>query len=84
MLLSLEYDTGLYDQRRMEAVLDHYTGLLQSLLAEPDQPIGKANYLRPDETEWLEHCSAGRWQDVGDTPTLPVMRYDRSSRIGAK
>jgi amino acid adenylation domain-containing protein len=81
MLLSLEYDTGLYDQRRMEAVLDHYAGLLQSLLAEPDQPIGTANYLRPDETEWLEHCSAGRWQDVGDTPTVAEQVESNLSRL---
>ena len=70
MLLSIEYDTSLYEQRRIEAVLNHFAGLLQSVLDDPAQPVGKAEYLRQEEIEWLEHCSVGRWQDVGDTPTV--------------
>ena len=87
LLLSLEYDTRLYQQRRMEAVLDHYASLLKELVNDSYQPIGKAVYLGADELKWLEHCSAGRWQDVGETPTVAAQidanlsRLDRQTAI---
>ncbi len=87
ILLSLEYDTRLYEQRRMETVLDHYANLLKALINDPGQRVGDASYLRRDELEWLEHCSAGRWQDVGDTFTVAeqidvnLARLDRQTAI---
>ena len=82
--LSLEYDTSLYEQRRMEVVLDHYTTLLQSLLDDPSRPVGKADYLQADEIEWLERCSVGRWQDVGDTPTVARQVEANLARLDQK
>ena len=80
--LSLEYDTSLYEQRRMETVLDHYAALLESFLDDPSRPIGKAEYLRADEIEWLERCSVGRWQNVGETPTVAEQVDANLARLG--
>ena len=87
ILLSLEYDTRLYRQRDMDAVLGHYASLLRELVNDPNQPIGRASYLSLDELEWLQHCSAGRWRDVGETPTVAeqieanLARLDRQTAI---
>jgi amino acid adenylation domain-containing protein len=80
--LALEYDTSLYEQRRMETVLDHYAALLESCLDDPTRPVGKAEYLRADEIGWLERCSVGRWQDVGDTPTVAEQVEANLARLG--
>lgn len=80
--LALEYDASMFEQRRMEMVLDHYGTLLEAFLDDPSQPIGKAEYLRADEVEWLKHCSVGRWQGVGDSPTVAEQVEANLARLG--
>lgn len=70
LLLSIEYDTTLYRQRRIESTLEHYISLLCQCLENPDQPIDLINYLNVRELEWLQHCSSGPWQDVGESLTV--------------
>lgn len=49
----LEYRTGLFTQATVRRFLRHYQTLLQSIVAEPDQPITQLRILPDDEREQL-------------------------------
>jgi amino acid adenylation domain-containing protein/non-ribosomal peptide synthase protein (TIGR01720 family) len=58
--LALEYNTDLFDRSTAERILTHYSRLLESIAADPHQPIDTLEYQDREEKERvLEHWSAG-------------------------
>ncbi|RBL91143.1 non-ribosomal peptide synthetase [Chitinophaga flava] len=53
IILNLEYSTDLFSTATAEAFIQHYTNLLQYLLAHPDSNIADINILSAPETQLL-------------------------------
>ncbi|MHA4812696.1 condensation domain-containing protein, partial [Flavitalea flava] len=51
--LGLTYRSGLYSRSRMERLLDHYGQLLASVVASPDEAIGRLELLGAGEKDRL-------------------------------
>ncbi|MGV3610691.1 MAG: amino acid adenylation domain-containing protein [Fluviicola sp.] len=51
--LAIVYNTNIYDEQMMVQFLGHYKQILSVLLKNPNQPIGKINYLNDEEKEDL-------------------------------
>jgi amino acid adenylation domain-containing protein len=47
--LTMEYSTDLFDEARVDRMLDHYRILLEEIIAHPDQPIGAIRMLTQEE-----------------------------------
>jgi amino acid adenylation domain-containing protein len=61
---SFEYDSDLFDRATVERMLSHFQTLLESVVADPDRPIGALN-LQPDR----ERRQLARWQGgSGEVP----------------
>lgn len=54
---SLEFNTALFDQARMERLLGHYWTLMTAALADPDQPIAALPLLTQPEIEQLQRLN---------------------------
>ncbi|MEJ6982474.1 amino acid adenylation domain-containing protein, partial [Pedobacter sp. P351] len=51
---AIEYSTELYDRATIERMSEHFKELLQSIVAQPDEKIGKLNLLSSSEKETLQ------------------------------
>jgi tyrocidine synthetase-3 len=51
--LQLEYNSELFEQGRMERLLNHYQQLLRSILTHPGQAISRLEWLAPEEKTHL-------------------------------
>ncbi|MCP4154487.1 MAG: polyketide synthase subunit, partial [bacterium] len=55
LLLSLEYNSGLFKEERMQRFLHHFQELIHRALAEPEQPVEKIRLFEDgEEKELLE------------------------------
>lgn len=60
LVAAMEYSTDLYDAETIEAMLKHYSHLLEGALTEPDKSIGELEFLGAEEkTQLLE-----QWNDT--------------------
>jgi amino acid adenylation domain-containing protein len=53
MLATLEYSTDLFDQSTIQRLLGHFRALLESAVANPDQPISRLPLLSAEERHTL-------------------------------
>jgi amino acid adenylation domain-containing protein len=51
--LNVKYNTDVYDQEMIENLINHFKQLLSKVLENPNEEIGKINYLLPSEEEEL-------------------------------
>ncbi len=49
----LEYNTDLFEPATIERMVGHYQMLLQTIIANPDQPVSGLNLLTDSERQWL-------------------------------
>ena len=54
----LEYRTDVFSRETIQRMLGHYGQLLESIVADPDRPIGELEFLTADERKQL----FDRWQ----------------------
>ncbi len=60
LALAVEYNTGLFEAASIARLLGHYQALLQSCLAEPEQPVSRLSMLTEQEYSWqIERATAG-------------------------
>ncbi|HET6315092.1 MAG TPA: amino acid adenylation domain-containing protein, partial [Chloroflexota bacterium] len=74
------YNRDLFDRWRMEQMAGHYLRVLEALLADPDQAIGRAALLRPAERERILEA----WNATGhEVParTLPDLFEAQVERV---
>ncbi|MFZ3494409.1 amino acid adenylation domain-containing protein [Streptomyces sp. 5.8] len=69
-----EYATDLFDRGTVEAMSRGFLRLLEAVTAAPDQSVGRAELLDPDEldrilTEWSAAVPAELWQDLAEAGT---------------
>ncbi len=53
--LSVEYSTDLFDATTIERLIGHYQTLLEAVVNQPDQAIGRLPLLTPAESEQILH-----------------------------
>src|SRR5205814_1621271 len=64
----IEYSTDVFERASVERMLDHFTRLLQAVLAEPDAPVSSVPLLSDDEIRRQLDSDAA---SPGD-PAVPV------------
>lgn len=62
--VEFEYLVEVLDSSLATKILDGFCALLNSALAEPDQPVAKLAVLAPEDAEWLQRVSQGEDFDV--------------------
>ncbi|WP_424887337.1 amino acid adenylation domain-containing protein, partial [Streptomyces sp. XH2] len=78
----VEYSTDLFDAASIRTLVSRYQRLLEAVVADPGQPIGRIEILSREEREQL----LGKWNDTArpvpesDLPTLFETRAARSPR----
>ncbi|MEU5185533.1 amino acid adenylation domain-containing protein [Streptomyces klenkii] len=81
----VEYSTDLFDAATVRTLISRYQRLLEAVVADPGQPIGRIEILSREEREQLLE----RWNDTArpvpesDLPTLFERRAARSPRAPA-
>jgi hypothetical protein len=73
--LIMEYSSDLFEPATVDRMLAHYRVLLESIVAQPDQPIGALSMLTPEErrqmlTGWGAGQTDNGWGD-GELDELP-------------
>ncbi len=71
--LEIEYDTKLFTQRKIQAVLEHFERLLGCCLADNEAPIRKHYYLSASETTLLLDEFHGAIKDVPEGLSIPAL-----------
>ena len=59
--LTMEYSTDLFDPARVDRMLGHYRALLEEIVADPDQPIGRPAHA---DRSGAKRNSRRRWQNT--------------------
>ena len=78
--LAIEYNTALFDEKTIERMLAHYSTLLASIVADPQQPISRLAMINETEREQLL-VTWNRTDSPTDlTQTLPQMLADQARR----
>ncbi|MEB3032889.1 mycobactin polyketide synthase MbtD [[Mycobacterium] nativiensis] len=77
-LVEAEYLVEVLDQPLVQQLLDHYTVLLDSALAEPDTQIGRLTLMSAADSEWLRAASAGP-EFSSPSTTLPALVTARAA-----
>ncbi|MFH5206847.1 amino acid adenylation domain-containing protein [Antrihabitans sp. NCIMB 15449] len=70
MVGSITYATDLFDDATVQSVADRFVSLLTTIVAEPLQPVGDIDLLRPDERSTLLGNGTGTELDVDAAATL--------------
>jgi amino acid adenylation domain-containing protein len=60
LLLSLEYNTGLFEHETIVRMCTHFEQLLDSIITTPELPLNRLNYL----SEWEKHQLVHTFNDV--------------------
>ncbi|MGB5341473.1 MAG: amino acid adenylation domain-containing protein [Thermoanaerobaculia bacterium] len=68
--VAVEYRTDRYDEVWMEALLDHYTTLLEHLTRDPERPAAEISMLDEQEVERLREWSYGGELDSNLMPVV--------------
>ena len=69
LLVSLEYNTDLFDTATIERMASHFCCLLRSIVANPEQRVGELPLLTQEEREWM----LSEWNDTEEEfPQEPV------------
>jgi len=70
MVISLNYNTDLFAQPRIEQLLQHFKALLLAILADPNRSLNKLALFSPQEKEtWLEQIN--RAKELGSDAVRP-------------
>jgi amino acid adenylation domain-containing protein len=93
LLVSLEYNTDLFEDATIKRMLEHYRVLVESILADPEQPITRLSLLTGRERRQLlaqreetvaessgEACLQELFEaQVGRTPDAVAVKFDDES-----
>ena len=78
-LVEAEYLVEVLDRPLVEQLLEHYTVLLDNMLAHPDTALSGCGLMSDADADWLRTVSAG---DIFTTPaaTLPALVAERAAQ----
>lgn len=68
--LLIEYNTDLFDQARMNRMLDHYDQLISSVLIDSSLPLNRLPYLTPTEETRFLSSAEDRRLDLASEATI--------------
>ena len=66
----LKFNTKLYEREQIDIMINHFKYLLEILLRQPDQSIGKASYLTPKMKEQVLYDFNNTKKDYPDNTTV--------------
>jgi amino acid adenylation domain-containing protein/non-ribosomal peptide synthase protein (TIGR01720 family) len=75
-----EYNTDLFDQETIVRLASHYQTLLESIVADPDQPIARLPLLSPEEQDQLLAFGNGPTVDYSTVTTVPQLFERQAER----
>ncbi|MBJ8340450.1 amino acid adenylation domain-containing protein, partial [Antrihabitans sp. YC3-6] len=73
MVGSITYATDLFDETTVQSFADRFVSLLTTISADPQQPVGDIDILRPDERLTLRDNGTGTDLDVDPAATLVAL-----------
>jgi mycobactin peptide synthetase MbtE len=76
-LVEAEYLVEVLDRSLVRQLLEYYTVLLDSALADPDAALWQLSVLSPSDAAWLQESSAGD-RFVTPAATLPALVTERA------
>ena len=58
--MSVNFNTSIFRKETIERLMDHFEQLLSSIIAAPEMPVGRLNYMPLTESEWLAKAGVER------------------------